>query len=819
MRVLKRNGTYENVSFDKVLNRIVKLSEGLTGVQADEVAQKICGRIYDGVKTTELDELTAVTCSTMTTVHPDYGTLAARISISNLHKNTPGTFSEAIDELYACKDVHGEQMSLVSEKLYEIVQKHKNIIDAKINYKRDYLFDYFGFKTLERSYLQRIDGKVIERPQYMWMRVSLGIHGSDIELAFAMYDAMSLRLYTHATPTLFNAGTRHSQMSSCFLLEVKGDSIDGMYESVKDCANISKFAGGIGMNINKVRSRGAVIRGTNGKSTGTTPFLRVLNQTLLHVNQAGKRNGSAAVYMSPHHPDVFEFVALRRNTGSEEERCRDLFIALWIPDIFMRRVKENSTWSLFCPFETPGLDDVYGKDYDDLYIRYEKEGKAKRTIKAQDLWLEILKSQIETGGPYMLYKDQCQKSNQSNLGVIKCSNLCSEILIYSSPEEYGVCNLASMVLPSFVEYDNEVPLFNLKRFHDTIKIVVRNMDKVIDENFYPTPETYNSNMRHRPIGIGLQGLADTYMMMRYPYESDEAAKLNRDIAETMYHAALESSMEIAKERGEQIEKWESSQNENITPVSRVPEEMEMKTHKGAYSSFSTSPAARGILQFDMHNVTPQLYDFDILKENIKKYGLRHSLLIALMPTASTSQIMGYTESFEALTSNIYQRRTLAGEFTIVNKYLLHDLIKLGLWSKEMKERIIAGDGSIQHMEDIPVEIRALYKTVWEISQKASILQSADRTPYICHTQSLNLYMEDATFTKLTNMHFYAWSKGLKTGLYYLRTRAKAKTMAFTIDPSLIESTQKAKQLQISNQEELAESCRRDNPEGCLMCSA
>jgi ribonucleotide reductase alpha subunit len=602
-----------------------------------------------------------------------------------------------------------------------------------------------------------------------------------------------------------------------------------MYDSIKDCAMISKFAGGIGININKIRSRGSTIRGTNGKSTGTTPFLRVLNQTLLHVNQAGKRNGSAAVYMSPHHPDVFEFVALRRNTGAEEERCRDLFIALWIPDIFMRRVKENGNWSLFCPFEAPGLDDVYGADYDELYTRYEKEGKAKRVIKAQDLWMEILKSQIETGGPYMLYKDACQKSNQSNLGVIKCSNLCSEILIYSSEQEYGVCNLASMVLPSFVETVNGVKRFNLEFFHNTVKKVVYNMDKVIDRNFYPTPETKRSNMRHRPIGIGIQGLADVYMMLRMPYESEEAAKLNRDISETMYHASLEASMEIAKKRTEMIYKYRQMDMFSPEAMNYLgylssneewgdgPKQWAFSKYPGAYTSFESSPAATGILQFDMHGVTTQLYDFEPLKENIKKYGLRHSLLIALMPTASTSQIMGYTESFEALTSNIYQRRTLAGEFTIINKYLIQDLMELGIWNKDMKDLIIAGDGSIQHIEIIPEEIRALYKTVWEISQKASIQQSADRTPYICHTQSLNLYMEDATFTKLTNMHFYGWSKGLKTGLYYLRTRPKAKTMAFTIDPKLMMAVEKAKQL--ASQEEAVAACRRDNPEGCLMCSA
>jgi ribonucleoside-diphosphate reductase alpha chain len=812
MRVLKRDGKYEHVSFDKVLRRITLLSEGLSGVEPDEVAQKICARIYDGVKTTELDELTATTCSTMSTIHPNYATLAARVIISNLHKNTPDTFSEAVEILYHVKDVHGNKMPLVSDELYEIVQTYKTELDQKIQPERDYLFDYFGYKTLERSYLLKVDGKLVERPQYMWMRVSLGIHGSDLEKVFDMYDSMSTREYTHATPTLFNAGTRHSQMSSCFLLEVKGDSVEGMYDSVKDCAMISKYAGGIGMNVHKIRSRGSVIRGTNGKSTGLIPFLRVMNQTLLHINQAGKRNGSAAIYLDPSHPDVFEFVMLRRNTGSEEERCRDLFLALWIPDIFMKRVRENSTWSLFCPFEAPGLEEVYGEEYETLYLQYEKENRAKRVVKAQDLWMEIIKSQIETGGPYMLYKDKCQLSNQSNLGVIKCSNLCSEILIYSSPEEYGVCNLASMVLPTYVEEKEDgTKFFNLTRFHGVVKKVTRNMDCVIDRNFYPTPETRNSNMRHRPIGIGIQGLADTYMMLRMPYESVEAAQLNRDIAETMYHATLEASMELAKERTEKLETL-SSEDPEYEHLCKIPEEKKLTNYRGAYSSFATSPAARGILQFDMHGVTPKLYDFDALKEQIKKYGLRHSLLIALMPTASTSQIMGYTESFEALTSNIYQRRTLAGEFTVINKYLIWDLIRLGLWNQRMKERIIAGEGSIQHIGEIPEDIRALYKTVWEIKQKSVIDQSADRTPYICQTQSLNLYVEAPDFTKLTNMHFYSWSKGLKTGLYYLRTRPRAKTMAFTIDLETMKDAQKAK-------EEAVMACRRDNPEGCLMCSA
>lgn len=803
MRVIKRNGSYENVSFDKVLRRISILSEELEGIEADKVAQTICSRIFDGVTTTELDELTATTCSTMSTIHPNYAILASRVIISNLHKNTPKNFSDAIETLYNATDSNGNMMPIVSKELYYIVQENKALIDEKINHYRDYLFDYFGYKTLERSYLLKMNGIVIERPQYMWMRVAIGIHANNIEKVFEMYDSMSTREYTHATPTLFNSGTTHSQMSSCFLLEVKGDSVEGMYDSAKDCAMISKFAGGIGMNVHKIRSRGSIIRGTNGRSTGLIPFLRVMNQTLLHINQAGKRNGSAAIYLDPSHPDVFEFVCIRRNTGSEEERCRDLFIALWIPDIFMKRVKDNADWSLFCPFDAPDLENTHGEEYEKLYMKYEMEGKAKKVVKAKDLWLEILKSQIETGGPYMLYKDKCQLSNQSNLGVIKCSNLCSEILIFSSPEEYGVCNLASVVLPTYVETNEDgAKFFNLKRFHSVVKKVARNMDKVIDRNFYPIPETRTSNMRHRPIGIGVQGLADVYMMLRYPYESNDAAELNKDISETMYHAALETSMELAKER-----------SENISEYERIPEELAMSSHYGAYSSFPSSPAAKGILQFDMHDgIKPRLYDFDTLKEDIKKYGLRNSLLIALMPTATTSQIMGYTESFEALTSNIYQRRTLAGEFTVINKYLIWDLIKLNMWNQHMKELIIAGEGSIQHIEQIPEDIRQLYKTVWEIKQKSVIDQSSDRTPFVCHTQSLNLYVEAPDFTKMTNMHFYAWSKGLKTGMYYLRTRPKVKPIAITVNQKMAKDVQKSRDV-------AAMACRIENKEDCMMCGS
>jgi len=836
MRVLKRDGAYEQVSFDKVQRRIRHFCGDLGGVDADGIAQFVCGRIYDGVKTSEIDELTAQICSSKSTEHPDYGVLAARIIISNHHKTTSPSFSETVSQLYWMYDDSKKHNPLVSQELYDIVQMHKEKLNSIIDYERDYLFDYFGYKTLERSYLLKINGKAVERPQHMWMRVALGIHGWDIKDAIECYELMSRRYYTHATPTLFNSGTPRSQMSSCFLMSIKDDqdSIEGMYDTVKDMCLISKYAGGIGLHVHNIRSRGSYIRGTNGRSTGLIPFCRVLNEATRHVNQSGKRNGSAAVYLEPWHADVFEFIALRRNTGSEEERCRDLFIALWIPDLFMERVQSNGMWSLFCPDEAPGLAECYGEEFNQLYLKYEAEGRFKKQIKAQELWIEIIKSQIETGGPYMLYKDKCQRSNQSNLGVIKSSNLCSEILLYSDPKEYGVCNLASIVLGSYVEYDeNNKPFFNFKKLHSITQTIIRSMEKVITRNFYPIPETHNSNMRHRPIGVGIQGLADAYILMRYPYESQEAADLNKAIAETIYHASIMASMQIAREREEQIARMEYIQlqtgavREELEKelraleagLSLTAEEQAMESYKGAYSTFGTSPAARGVLQFDMWGVTPNMYDWSELKADVQKHGLRHSVLIALMPTASTSQIMGMTESFEAITSNIYQRRTLAGEFTVINKYLIKDLIDLGLWNVDLKNRILAHHGSIQDIAEIPAHIRALYKTVWEIKQKTVIDQSADRGPFVCHTQSLNLYLEDADMTKLTNMHFYGWKKGLKTGLYYLRTRPKAKTMSFNLDPNLVKKSASLQTVQqvAPAEEEPVLVCRKE--EGCVMCSA
>jgi ribonucleoside-diphosphate reductase alpha chain len=836
MRVLKRNGQYENVSFDKVLRRIEHFGKGLEGIVSPNdlhsIAQKICSSIYDGVKTSDLDELTAQTCYALSTEHPDYAVLAARISISNHHKNTSPSFSETMSMLYHNTDRKGVSNPLISIDLWDVVQAHKDKLNAVMNYERDYVFDYFGFKTLERLYLIKVNGKPIERPQHMWMRVALGIHGQDIKEAIECYELMSKRYYTHATPTLFNSGTPRAQMSSCFLTSIKDneDSIEGMYDTLKDLMHISKCAGGIGLHVHKIRARGSYIRGTNGTSTGLIPYCRVINEATRHVNQGGKRNGSAALYLEPWHSDVFEFISLRRNTGAEEERCRDLFIALWIPDLFMKRVQEGGQWSLFCPDEAPGLAEVYGEEFERLYVQYETEGRFRRQVKAVDLFLEIMKSQVETGGPYMLYKDQCQRSNQSNLGVIKSSNLCSEILLYSDPKEYGVCNLSSIVLPSFVEKDElGQPVFQFKRLEEVVRFIVRSMEKVIDKNYYPIPETRRSNMRHRPIGIGIQGLADVYILMRYPYESPEAHELNKYISETIYYSALAESCVIARERTENIRSYlamDVHSKETFNFLLRLfSNEWDNSNHwktssfPGAYTTYEGSPMSKGQLQFDMWGVTPTpgRHDWDTLRSEIAKWGIRHSCLVALMPTASTSQIMGSTESFEAITSNIYQRRTLAGEFIIINKYLVKDLLDLGLWNKDMKNLILANNGSIQSIETIPESIRNLYKTVWEIKQRASIDQSADRGPYVCHTQSLNLYVEDPDFKKIMNMHFYSWKKQLKTGLYYLRTRPKAKTASFTLDPNLVKN-KTATQIEKPTEEQVM-ACRRDNPEGCVMCSS
>jgi ribonucleoside-diphosphate reductase alpha chain len=845
MRVQKRDNTFEPISFDKVLRRIRNLCQNLKGVSADEIAQKVCARIYDGVKTSELDELAAQLCASLVTTHPEYGILASRIIISNHHKNTSPSFSETINMLFNAKDVHGVQNPLISQELFDIVKNHKSKLNTVIDYQRDFLFDYFGFKTLERSYLLKIEGKVVERPQHMWMRVALGIHGSDIKSALETYDLMSQRYFTHATPTLFNSGTPRAQLASCFLLGME-DSISGIFKTVSDSAQISKYAGGIGIHIHDIRATGSHIRGTNGISTGIIPMLRVLNNTARYVNQGGKRNGSIAIYLEPWHSDIEAFLDIRKNHGSEEDRCRDLFTAMWIPDLFMKRVQENGDWSLMCPDECRGLSDAYGDDFEKLYTKYESEGKFHKQIKAQQLWMSILKSQIETGTPYLCYKDAANnKSNQKNLGTIKSSNLCSEIFEYSDHKSYATCNLASIALPTYITYDESgKPTYNFKKLHEIAQVITRNINKVIDRTFYPVPETETNNKQHRPIGIGVQGLANTFAMMRMPFDSTEAAQLNKDIFETIYHGALTASMLLSKEREEL-----RNELDNCTVLKRkreltkllhlIPEETALTKYRGAYSTFDGSPASQGLLQFDLWNEKPGgiLWNWDELKENIVKYGIRNSLLLAPMPTASTSQILGFNESIEPFTSNIYQRQTLAGEFVIINKHLIQDLIDIGLWDSDLKNRIFLAGGSIQNIEEIPEDIRALYKTAWEMKQKILIDQAADRGIYVCQSQSLNLFVEDPEFSKLSNMHFYGWKRGLKTGVYYLRTRPRAKITAFTIEPPkltqqptinsqmigssnvILQQPRNSPKRVVKPTEEEVMACRRDNPEGCLMCGS
>jgi ribonucleotide reductase alpha subunit len=803
MRVLKRNEEYEDVSFDKVLMRLKKLSSDLN-INVSEIAQKVCTRIYDGVKTCELDELAAYLCSSMSIDNPDYSTLASRIIISNHHKNTSPSFSETVQILYDNKDIHGEHSPLVSEELYDIVCKNKEKLNNYIDYQRDYLFDYFGFKTLERAYLIKINKKIIERPQHLWMRVSLGIHGNDIREVLQTYDLMSKKYFTHATPTLFNSGTKRPQLSSCFLCSVNDDSVSGIYESLKEMALISKYAGGIGIHIHQIRSKGSHIRGTNGTSNGIIPMLRVFNNTARYIDQAGKRLGSIAVYLETWHSDIEAFLELKKNHGSEEERCRDLFLALWVSDLFMERVKQNAKWSLMCPDQCRGLSEVYGDDFKALYEKYESEGKYKKQINAQELWFKILEAQIEQGVPYILYKDAAnKKSNQKNLGTIKSSNLCAEVLIYSSPEETGVCNLASICLPSYVD-DGK---FNFEKLHEVVKVAAKNLNKVIDVNFYPVEKARVGNLRHRPIGIGVQGLADVFMMLKYPFESKDAAELNKQIFETIYHAAVESSMELSKKRSKIISDiLNNNSDEDITKYVNEFEKDIIKTkYVGAYSSFEGSPISQGLFQFDLWGEKPSdRYDWDKLRNDIKEYGVRNSLLISPMPTASTSQIMGFNESFEPFTNNIFQRKTLSGEFIVINKYLIRDLINKGLWNKELKDTIILHEGSIQNIPEIDQEMKDLYKTSWEIKQRVVIDMSADRGRYICQTQSLNIFMEEPDFQKLSSMHFYGYSKGLKTGSYYLRTRPKAKTQQFTIDPEFAKKKLK---------------CAEENGDSCVLCSA
>ena len=788
MQVVKRNGSKEDVSFDKVLNRIRIAAKDLE-VNPTLIAQRTLLRIYDGVKTSELDELAAQLSISLMTTNPDYGTLASRIAVSNHHRNTSDKFTEVIKALSnQVLDKTGEKTSIISQELVELCEKYGTEIDAKIDYERDYLFDYFGFKTLEKlQYLLRdTKGKTLERPQHLLMRVSLALWGSvDLEKAFETYDLLSQKYFIHATPTNFNAGTKRQQLSSCFLIAMKEDSINGIYDTLKDCAQISKNAGGIGLHIHNIRAKGSLIKGTNGISNGIVPMLRNFNDTARYVDQGGqKRNGSFAIYLEPWHADVEDFLKLKLNTGSEEERCRDLFYALWIPDLFMERVEKNELWTLFCPSEAPGLADVYGDEFKALYEKYEAEGRGRKQIDAQKLWFKVLDSQIETGTPYILYKDAAnKKSNQKNLGTIKSSNLCVEIVEYSAPDETAVCNLASIALPMYV--DAKTKKFNYVKLKEVVKVAIKNLNRVIDINYYPTPETERSNMRHRPVGLGVQGLADVFALMRVPWESEKAAELNQRIFEHIYYAAVESSCEVAEK-------------------------------EGPYSTYIGSPMSEGKFQYDLWNVKPltdidNTLDWASLKNKVAKHGVRNSLLVAPMPTASTSQILGFNECIEPFTSNIYTRRTLAGEFIIVNKHLMRDLEKLDLWNENMKQQIIARNGSIQGIEEIPESIQRLYKTSWEIKQKTLIDMAAARGAFICQSQSLNLFVADPNYAKLTSMHFYSWKQGLKTGIYYLRTRAPVMAQKFTVDPELQKAAEK------SEQERLHKKYTPD--EGCTMCSA
>jgi len=751
MFVIKRNGKKETVKFDKVTARIEKLSYSLSPIiNVIDVAKKTIEGIYEGVPTTELDNLAAETAASLTITHPDYAILASRIAVSNLHKNTTKSFSDTMRKLHQYTDkTTGKLLPLIADDVMEIIEEHAELLDSSIIYDRDFGFDYFGFKTLEKAYLLKLNGKIAERPQHMFMRVAVGIHKNDIESAITTYHLMSEKWFTHATPTLFNAGTPKPQMSSCFLLTMKEDSIDGIYDTLKQTAKISQSAGGIGLAIHNIRATGSYIGGTNGTSNGIIPMLRVYNDTARYVDQGGgKRKGAFAIYLEPWHADIIAFLDLRKNHGKEEMRARDLFFALWISDLFMKRVEANGEWSLFCPNEAPGLSDCWGTEFEKLYCQYEAEGRARKTIKAQDLWFAILESQIETGTPYMLYKDAANsKSNQQNLGTIKSSNLCTEIIEFTSPEEVAVCNLASLALPKFV-IDGK---FDHQKLFDVTYQVTKNLNKVIDHNYYPVEEARNSNTKHRPIGIGVQGLADAFIMLRLPFESDLAKMLNKNIFETIYFAAMTASKDLAKA-------------------------------EGAYETFAGSPVSKGVFQFDMWGVTPSdRWDWVTLKNEVKEFGVRNSLLLAPMPTASTSQILGNNECFEPYTSNIYSRRVLSGEFIIVNKHLLKDLIQLGLWNNSMKNQIIAANGSIQHIKEIPADIRELYKTVWEIKQRNLIDMSADRGAYICQSQSLNLFVDNPTASKLTSMHFHAWRKGLKTGMYYLRSQAATQAVQFTVE--------------------------------------
>jgi ribonucleoside-diphosphate reductase alpha chain len=824
MYVIKRDGRRESVKFDKVTSRIERLCYGLDPVfvQPVEVAMKVVSGIYDGVTTSELDNLAAETAASMTTKHPDYATLAARIAISNLHKNTQKSFSGTMKLMYQYLDPKtGQNASLIAKDVWKVIQANAALLDSSIIYDRDFGYDYFGYKTLEKSYLMKLNGKIVERPQHMLMRVAVGIHGEDIDKAVETYNLLSERWFTHATPTLFNAGTPKPQLSSCFLLTMKDDSIEGIYDTLKQTAKISQSAGGIGLSIHNIRATGSYIKGTNGTSNGIIPMLRVFNDTARYVDQGGgKRKGSFAIYMEPWHADVFDFLDLKKNHGKEENRARDLFYALWIPDLFMKRVEANQDWTLMCPHECPGMADCYGDEFERLYEKYESEGKGRKTIPAQELWFAILESQVETGTPYILFKDSAnKKSNQKNLGTIKSSNLCTEIIEYTAPDEVAVCNLASIALPKFIKENTGATEYDFKKLYDITKVITRNLNKIIDVNYYPVIEAENSNKRHRPIGIGIQGLADTFILMGMPFDSEKAQKLNKDIFETIYYASMVASMELAIE-------------------------------EGPYTTWAGSPISQGQFQFDMWGVTPEsgLWDWEDLRTKVMKNGVRNSLLLAPMPTASTSQILGNNECFEPYTSNIYSRRVLSGEFVVVNKHLLKDLVKIGMWNDGMKNKLIAANGSVQNIPEVPEHLKELYKTAWEIKQKTLIDMSADRGAFICQSQSLNIFMTDPNFAKLTSMHFYSWKAGLKTGMYYLRTKAAVDAVKFTVDRQAIVETipatetieekpldydayakendaktkaEAAASFQMSEEEQryAAMQCSLDNPEGCEMCGS
>ena len=784
MYVVKRDGRKEVVKFDKITARIKKLCYGLNAlVVPEKVAMRVIEGLYDGVTTSELDNLAAEVAATNTISHPDYALLASRIVVSNLHKNTKKSFTDTMEDLYKYVDPKTNQPApLLSDDVYKAIKDNAEVLDSNIIYDRDFRYDFFGVKTLERSYLLKLNGEVAERPQHMLMRVAMGIHKTDIEAAISTYNYMSEGWFTHATPTLFNSGTPKAQMSSCFLLKMQEDSIGGIYDTLKQCAQISQSAGGIGLSIHDIRATGSYIKGTNGTSNGIVPMLKVFNDTARYVDQGGgKRKGSFAIYVEPWHADIFSFLDLKKNTGKEEDRARDLFYALWIPDLFMKRVEENGEWTLMCPNECPGMSDVYGDEFDALYLKYESEGKGRKTIKAQDLWFKICESQIETGTPYMLYKDAANsKSNQKNLGTIKSSNLCTEIMEYTSDDEVAVCNLASIALPKFVaegKFDHE------KLFEVAYK-VTKNLDSVIDQNYYPIPEARNSNMRHRPIGIGVQGLADAFILMRFPFESEEAKALNKEIFETIYYAAVTASKDLAIENG-------------------------------PYETWKGSPISEGKMQFDLWGVTPtDRWEWNVLKEEVMEHGVRNSLLLAPMPTASTAQILGNNECFEPYTSNIYTRRVLSGEFIVVNKHLLRDLVKLGIWNDSLKNQLMGANGSIQNIKEIPDNVKELYKTAWEISQKTILDMAADRGAYIDQSQSLNIFMENANFAKLTSMHFYGWKAGLKTGMYYLRTKAATDAIKFTLDKEAM-----AAPIAKTEEERIAEiACSLDDPDNCDMCS-